>query len=121
MDARIRTDFNIGSGPNLETLYTMNRKSEMKAAYERANIAAARWTLPESLEDALAFAANVGYPLIIKPDHGMGASDTHKVDNDEEIVKFWNEERDLSVSYIEEECVPGHVETFDGVTIGGRG
>ena len=115
LDARIRTDFNIPTGPKSHELTFMNRKSEMKKAYERAEIPAARWTLPKDLSAALAFANRVGYPIIVKPDHGMGASDTHKINNDAELSAFW-ERRDLSVSYIEEECVPGHVETFDGIT-----
>ncbi|MDO5151861.1 MAG: carbamoylphosphate synthase large subunit [Eubacteriales bacterium] len=115
LDARIRTDFHITSGPNLAELAAMNRKSEMKAAYARAGIPAARWLLPQNLEQALAFAKDVGYPIIIKPDHGMGASDTHKLKNGDDLISFW-ESRNAATAYIEEECVPGHVETFDGIT-----
>lgn len=115
VDAKIRTDFNICSGPKAEALYTMNRKSEMKKAYERAEIPAARWILPDNLEEALEFACQTGYPIIIKPDHGMGASDTHKIRSAGELIEFWGKKTD-KVIYIEEECVPGHVETFDGIT-----
>ena len=31
------------------------------------------------LESALAFANQVGYPLVLKPDQGVGASNTHKI------------------------------------------
>lgn len=119
LDAKIRTDFNICSGPKTDDLYAMNHKSEMKKAYLRANIPAARWILPNSLEEALSFAGTVGYPIIVKPDHGMGASDTHKIKSDEGMIEFWNT-KDNSVTYIEEECVPGHVETFDGITDSNR-
>jgi hypothetical protein len=115
LDARIRTDFNISSGPKSDALAAMNHKSEMKAAYERAGIPAARWILPGSLDEALSFAERVGYPIIVKPDHGMGASDTHKFNHEEALRSFWHE-KDPAVVYIEEECVPGHVETFDGIT-----
>ncbi|MDO4465727.1 MAG: carbamoylphosphate synthase large subunit [Bacillota bacterium] len=114
-DARIRTDFNICSGPKLDALRLMNRKSEMKKVYERAGIPVARWLLPDNLEEAVAFAKDVGYPIIMKPDHGMGASDTHKIHNEKELVSFWSS-KVVDVIYIEEECVPGHVETFDGIT-----
>jgi len=119
LDARIRTDFNIPTGPKSEDLVVMNHKSLMKAAYERSGIPAARWTLPASEEDALAFAEEVGYPVIIKPDHGMGASDTHKIKSADALRHFWAE-KTAGVDYIEEECVPGHVETFDGITDSGR-
>lgn len=115
LDARIRTDFNITTGPKLEAMPDMNRKSRMKAAYNRAGIPAARWILPQDVETARKFAHEVGYPVIVKPDQGMGASDTHKLNREEELNRFW-ESRDPSVTYIEEECVPGHVETFDGIT-----
>lgn len=118
LDAQIRTDFHITTGPNTEELTEMNRKSAMKAAYSRAGVPAARWVLPQSLEEAMGFAREVGYPIIVKPDHGMGASDTHKLKSDEQLVSFW-QTRDASVTYIEEECVPGHVETFDGITDSG--
>ncbi len=115
LDARIRTDFNITTGPKLEAMPDMNRKSRMKAAYARAGIPAARWVLPGSLEEAEQFAASAGYPVIFKPDQGVGASSTFRISSGEELRAFW-ESRDPAVTFIEEECVPGHVETFDGIT-----
>ncbi len=115
LDARLRTDFNIATGPKLDAMPAMNRKSRMKAAYRRAGIPAARWTLPKTLRAAQLFAAKVGYPVVCKPDRGMGASDTHRLNSADELAAFWAG-RDQAVAYIEEECVPGHVETFDGIT-----
>ena len=119
LDARIRTDFNITTGPKLEAMADMNRKSRMKAAYQRAGIPAARWTLPSSLTAAKRFANKVGYPIIVKPDQGVGASSTYKLHNEGELIAFW-ESKDPAVPFIEEECVPGHVETFDGITDSNR-
>lgn len=115
LDARIRTDFNIGTGPRLADMAAMNRKSRMKEAYARAGVPTARWTLPQSLQEAGAFAAMVGYPVIVKPDKGVGAASTYKLHNEEELNNWWYT-RDTGVPFIEEECVPGHVETFDGIT-----
>lgn len=115
LDARIRADFNICTGPKIQDMAVMNHKSLMKNAYARAGIPTARWTLPGSLEDALAFANLVGYDIIVKPDKGVGATSTYKIHNDEEMKAFW-ESKDPSITFIEEECVPGHVETFDGIT-----
>lgn len=115
LDARIRTDFNITTGPKLEAMADMNHKSRMKRAYERAGVPTARWLLPQTLEEAAAFAARVGYPVIVKPDQGVGASSTYKLHNDAELAAFW-QGKDPAVSFIEEELVPGHVESFDGVT-----
>lgn len=115
LEARLRTDFNITSGPKLSELPAMNHKSAMKAAYAKAGIPAAQWCIPKSQKEAVRFAGKVGYPVILKPDHGMGAADTHKIKSDEAMRAFW-ESKDSSTEYIEEECVPGHVETFDGIT-----
>ncbi len=115
LEARLRTDFNITSGPQLGDLARMNRKSMMKEAYARAGIPCARWILPQSLSQARAFAADVGYPVIVKPDHGVGAASTYKLHDDGELCAFWAH-RDVQIPFIEEECVPGHVESFDGIT-----
>lgn len=115
LDARIRSDFNITTGPKLNAMADMNHKSRMKAAYSRAGIATARWKLPQNLQEACQFAAEVGYPVIVKPDQGVGASSTYKIHDDQEMADFW-EHRRQDITFIEEECVPGHVETFDGIT-----
>lgn len=115
LDARIRSDFNIGTGPRLEAMADMNHKSKMKAAYEHAGVPAARWTLPGNLQEAEQFAENVGYPVIVKPDKGVGAASTYKIHNESEMRTFWAD-KDPAVQFIEEELVPGHVETFDGIT-----
>lgn len=115
LDARPRTDFNIPTGPRLEEMADMNHKSRMKAAYARAGIPTARWCLPETEEQAGQFAEAVGWPVIVKPDKGVGAVSTYRLKNREELSDFWNR-RDSRVPFIEEEYVPGHVETFDGIT-----
>ena len=115
LEARLRTDFNIETGPDREALAGMNRKSRMKARYERAGVPVARWILPKDLGEARAFAARVGYPVIVKPDKGVGATSTYKICNERELGQFWAKKPE-DVVFIEEECVPGHVETFDGIT-----
>ncbi len=115
LEARIRTDFNIPTGPHTADLAGMNRKSRMKEGYRKAGVPAARWILPKTIEEARTFAANVGYPVIVKPDKGVGATSTYKIHDADELARFWASKPD-DVEFIEEECVPGHVETFDGIT-----
>ncbi|MCD8029105.1 MAG: carbamoylphosphate synthase large subunit [Erysipelotrichaceae bacterium] len=114
LEAKLRDDFHITTGPGYNTLKYMNHKSLMKEAYQRANILTARYKLIENIDDALEFASDVGYPVIVKPDHGVGANHTYKLHNDDEILHFWQHKPDLL--FIEEEVVKGHVETFDGIT-----
>lgn len=114
LDARIRTDFNITTGPQLADMEAMNHKSRMKEGYARAGVPTARWKLVHTLDEAVNFANEVHYPVIVKPDKGVGAISTYKIKNDEEMANFWATKP--NVQFIEEELVPGHVETFDGIT-----
>ena len=52
--------------------------------------------------------------MIVKPDTGVGASNTEKLTGDEDLAAFFGSKPD--VPFIMEEVVPGHVETFDGIT-----
>ena len=72
-DARLRTDFNITTGMKSEQVANVRRKSAMKAFYKKAGVPTARYHMVSSLEEGLAFAEEVGYPVFVKPDGGMGA------------------------------------------------
>ncbi len=78
-DARLRQDFHITSGYVGEEARNIQHKSKMKAYYEKAGIKTARWHLVSTLKDGKAFVKKVGYPLIVKPDIGVGASATYKM------------------------------------------
>ncbi len=85
----------------------------MKKYYEKAGVPTARYCLPKSLDEALEFAGRVGYPLVLKPDHGVGASFTYALHNDEDLKKYYESTKDLCM--ILEEYVKGDVITLDGV------
>ena len=115
-EARLREDFNVLSGMRPADLLKVKHKSKMKSVYAKAGIPTARYLLINSESKARKFAKMVGFPLIIKPDSGVGASNTYKIDDaaalDEVLSKI---DTKNSVNIIEE-FVPGHVETFDGIT-----
>lgn len=113
-DARIRTDFNINSGTKYEDLAVMKYKSKMKEVYKSVGLNAARYCLVDTFENALAFIEKVGYPIVVKPDNGVGASSTYKLKDQSELEYFFAT-KDNRV-YIMEEYVNGHVETYDGIT-----
>ena len=115
LDAKLRTDFNISTGPKSSDMAAMNRKSRMKEAYARAHIPTARWIVPETQKEASDFAHKVGFPVIVKPDKGVGASNTYRLNDEDELAAFWKT-KPAETPFIEEELVPGHVETFDGIT-----
>lgn len=114
MEATLRSKFNVNTGTKIENMSPMKYKSKMKDVYKKANIPVARYDYVKTLESCIDFANKVGYPIIAKPDNGVGANSTYKLNNEDEIRRFFNE-RDESVVYIIEEFIKGHVETFDGI------
>ena len=114
LEARLRTDFNIPTGFHTSDLDAVKRKSEMKKGYRKAGVKTARFHLVDDPEGCRAFIREVGYPVVVKPDTGVGASNTEKLTSDEDLWAFVASKPD--VQFIMEEFVPGHVETFDGIT-----
>ena len=117
-DARLRTEFHITSGFRQEQMHSVKCKSAMKAYYEKAGIPVARYHIVENYEDAAAFAKKVGYPVVVKPDNGVGASSTYRLRSDDEL-RFFMDTKDAN-TYIMEEQVNGVVCTYDAI-IGAEG
>ncbi|MCD8347675.1 MAG: ATP-grasp domain-containing protein [Lachnospiraceae bacterium] len=113
-DAKLRTDFNISTGFHVEDIPNVKFKSRMKDFYRKAGIPVARYHMVDTLENCLAFAKEVGYPVVAKPDNGVGASHTFKLENDAQMEQFF----DLkwpNTSYIMEEFVQGEVNSYDAI------
>ena len=112
-DAKLRTEFNICTGFKDADMERIKLKSAMKAYYAKAGLPTARYHLVEGYEDAAEFAHKVGYPVVVKPDNGVGASNTYKLKCDDDL-HFFIDHKDDNI-YIMEEFVKGHVETFDAI------
>ena len=114
-DAALRTDFNITTGAQNDFIDRIKYKSKMKESYIAAGVPVARHHMvhENGLDDARAFVAQVGYPVIVKPDNGCGAEATYKLKNDAELEAFYAELPDTS--YIMEEFINGTIVSFDGV------
>ena len=113
LDARLRDDFNVKTGFSYKTIQEYQSKAAMKKYYEKANIPTARYDLVDSKENALQFAKKIGYPLVLKPDHGVGASFTYTIKNDEDLIKYLDLTKEHQM--ILEEYIEGDVFTLDGV------
>ena len=113
LDAQLRTDFNITTGLKSHEIEKYKSKFAMKEYYRKAGIPCARCCPVTTLDAALAFTHEVGYPVIVKPDNGVGAIATWKLQSDEDTVAFFNELP--PVPYLMEEYVTGVVTTYDGV------
>ncbi|MGP1376766.1 MAG: ATP-grasp domain-containing protein [Bulleidia sp.] len=113
-DARLRTDFNISSGDKIDTVMRFKTKSNMKAYYAEAGCPVAKWHLVTDLKSGQAFVKEVGFPVVVKPDNGVGAGSTWKLNNEQDLRTFYAAER--KTPYIMEEYVPGFIQSFDGLT-----
>ncbi len=112
-DAHLRTEFHITTGPQEADMDKIKLKSAMKAYYKKAGLACARYILVQGWEDSKKFIKKVGYPVVVKPDNGVGANNTYRLENDEDLKHFLKV-RDDNI-YIMEELVRGHVETYDAI------
>ena len=112
-DARLRTDFNISTGTRADGIDDMVRKSGMKKVFLEAGIPTARQHIVTDLRSGKAFAAKTGYPVIVKPDIGVGANGARKLDTEADLIAFYN---DLpSVPYVMEEFLYGDICTYDAI------
>ncbi len=113
-DAKLRTAFHITSGFQEADMPSIKLKSKMKEFYRRAGIPTARYHIVDGLEDCREFIAQVGWPVVVKPDNGVGASDTHALKSEDDLAKFL-EKRKPGVSYIMEEYVHAEVNSYDAI------
>lgn len=113
-DAMLRTDFNVQSGFQVSDLGRIKYKSGMKEYYQAAGIRTARYHIVDNFDACKAFINEVGYPVIVKPDNGVGANDTYKLDNDGELWHFLND-KNPHVRYIMEEFVTAEVNSYDAI------
>ena len=113
-DARLRTDFHITSGFQVEDIPRIKYKSQMKAYYKKAGIPAARWHLVDSEAGCAKFIKEVGWPVIVKPDNGVGASHTYRLENKEQLQAFLAE-RNPEAPYIMEEFIYATVNSYDAI------
>ena len=116
-DAMLRTDFNITSGFQNEDMPRIKYKSKMKEYYTKAGIPAARYHLVEDIGGCRAFLEEVGYPVVVKPDNGVGAAGTYKLTCDEELQAFMNTRME-GVPYIMEEFIRAQVNSYDAIIDG---
>ncbi len=113
-DAKLRTAFHITSGFQTEDMSRIKYKSKMKPYYRKAGIPVARYHIVEGFDDCVRFIKKVKYPVIVKPDNGVGASHTYRIENEEQLSAFLAEKED-DVSYIMEEFIHAEINSYDAI------
>ena len=112
-DAVYRQWFNIEGGYRPEDLAHYQSKSHMKQYFNKAGLKTARYIMVSSFEESLKFIEQVGYPVFAKPDSGVGAADTFKIKNEDDLRHFHQVKP--NETYIMEEFLDGSIVTFDGI------
>ena len=111
-DAKLRTDFNI-TGAKIDDVISFTSKSNMKEFYTKAGVPVARYKFCTSIDEDLKFINTVGYPVVVKPNVGVGAQATYKIQSEEDLRNFYK--KGFQVPYIMEEFIDGNIVSFDGI------
>ncbi|QIM62023.1 carboxylate--amine ligase [Pasteurellaceae bacterium Orientalotternb1] len=114
LDAKLRTDFNV-FGYKTDDMKSIKTKSAMKEIFRQAGLKVAQGRVFKDDEDARKLAKQLKFPVIIKPNSGVGASDTYKIKTADELEAFFGYQNP-QVEYIMEEFIDGDIITFDGLT-----
>ena len=105
----------------MHTTYLCRDKPAMKEALRVAGIPCARSAAPRNGSDIREFAAEVGFPVIVKPAAGAGASGTERVNSADELEAAIARSRvDHGAEVAVEEFVDGHEGFYDTISIDGR-
>ena len=89
-------------------------KSGMKEFYQKAGIPTARYHMVDDFDGCMEFIKTVGWPVIVKPDNGVGASHTYRLSDEQELKSFLSE-KETDVSYIMEEFIYAEINSYDAI------
>jgi formate-dependent phosphoribosylglycinamide formyltransferase (GAR transformylase) len=117
--ARVREKCGI-PGTSVKTTFLCRDKPSMKEALRQAGVPCAQSLGSDDVDEIRAFAQKVGYPLIVKPRDGAGASGTSRVDDDDQLRRALVEARvGRGKGVAVEEFIEGHEGFCDTICIDG--
>ncbi len=111
-EARLRTDFNV-FGVKIDQIGRIKRKTEMKAVFEKIGLKPSRGRICRNEKELRALIKEVGFPVVAKPDIGVGAAATYKISDEASIKHFLDDKPPCD--YIVEEFQNGQIVTYDGL------
>ena len=118
--ARVRAACGI-PGTTERSAFLCRDKPAMKDALRAAGVSTAQSAGAASAEEVRAFAAKVGYPLILKPRSAAGASGTVRVDDPAGLSKAIDDAHFAQGGTVAvEEFIEGHEGFYDTLSIDGR-
>ncbi len=118
--AQVRERLNI-RGMDAREALGFRDKSHMKEIFRASGVPCARHALASDLPQALAFAGEVGYPLIVKPPAGAGSRNTFRVDDRTQLTSNLHAlPPSPTQPVLLEEFISGREHSFDTVTVAGK-
>lgn len=108
-------------GMDATEAHNFRDKARMKDLLRAADLPCARHKLASGRDEALAFAAASGYPVVVKPPAGAGSRNTFRVEDRAQLEQYlegFPPREDEPV--LLEEFVRGREFSFDSVSLGGR-
>ncbi|HEL9649848.1 carbamoyl phosphate synthase large subunit [Streptococcus suis] len=113
-DAALREQFNI-FGAKPKHLKKTKFKSEMKKYFKKAGVPVVPGVVVKSERDFGRALKNVGFPMIAKPDNGVGASGTFKFENKEDFDRFVETWDGATIYFLEKFVNSNIITTYDGL------
>jgi hypothetical protein len=102
-----------GIQPN--DLNRLKKKSVMKKLFKESGLPVARGERITDFNHGLRLADDLGYPLILKPDEGVGAIGIHKVIDEAQLRHLLSE---IDGDHLIEEFIDAKIVTYDGLVDG---
>ncbi len=107
-------------GLGVEAALNFRDKSRMKNVLRSANLPCARHALVGDRANAELFAANVGFPLVVKPPAGAGGKSTFRLDQATDLARFLDRyPPQPQYPTLYEEFIHGTEYSFDSIVING--
>jgi D-alanine-D-alanine ligase-like ATP-grasp enzyme len=108
-------------GISIEAAKNFRDKSRMKDVLAQGGLPCARHRLATSVEEVERFVAEVGFPLVMKPQAGAGAINTFRLDRKEQLASTLQQfPPNATHPMLMEEFIVGEEHSFDAVFVGGK-
>lgn len=111
-EAQLRDEFGV-TGPSFARVTEQRSKLGMARLFESAGVPYPPGLPAGDAGTVRQFAMQYGFPLVFKPDHGSGATDTFRVSGPDELDRAL--QRDLR-GHLVQPFVSGDIVTYDGLT-----
>ena len=112
LEGMINEKYNI-DGIKKQDLPRLKKKSKMKETFQELGLPVARGERITDIKRTMDLADALGYPLILKPDEGVGAGGIYRIDDKKQLQSHLAH---LDEDYLLEEFIEGDIVTYDGLT-----